>query len=205
MLKLPILKPETTPLILSVQESPSGIVKTFNNILVGELILCSGQSNMQWPITHSENSQKFIEESNQFPNIRGYTVTPTQQSSPSEILIGSGWQVTSSKVTGTYSAVCYHYARNFFKRYNVPIGIVMSSLGGTQIERWMSKESTAVCGNNAPGQETLYNGMIHPILNVFFRGMIWYQGESVSCYYYSINKINRMDLHLKNMNVNYLK
>jgi sialate O-acetylesterase len=167
------------PHTLTVLELPSYAQLTFVNILMGEVFLCSGQSNMWWPMKDTDNFVQFAQEANSLPEIRYHTVGYSPQVNPvEEIPTGSSWKVNSMAEISSVSSVCYHFARNFYLRHKVPVGIVPSSVGGSPIERWMAKEITNTCENNLPDQEQLYNGMIHPILNYHFKGVIWYQGES---------------------------
>jgi sialate O-acetylesterase len=146
------------PHTLTVLELPSNAQLTFVNVLMGEVFLCSGQSNMWWPMKDTDNFAQFAQEANSLPEIRYHTVGYSPQVNPvEEIPAGSSWKVNSMAEISSVSSVCYHFARNFYLRHKVPVGIVPSSVGGSPIERWMAKETTNTCENNLPDQEQLYN------------------------------------------------
>lgn len=168
---------------------------TLKNILLGEVWLCSGQSNMEMAITGYPDQP--INGSNDFlvdadnSNIRLFTINHIAQSTPKDTLLGKykTWDVASAETVGRFSAVAYLYARQLQQKLHVPVGIVVSAWGGTRIEPWMSKESIAKFpeavkrASNEKLQanarsSALYNGMIFPILNFNIKGVIWYQGES---------------------------
>lgn len=112
---------------------------TFNNILVGEVWLCSGQSNMEWQVKSSMNAKDELSAAD-YPQIRAFNVVRELSIKPKSDLNGS-WAVCSPETVGDFSAVAYFFARKLYQELNIPIGIINSSWGGTDIETWTSPES----------------------------------------------------------------
>ncbi len=169
----------------------------FNNILIGEVWLCSGQSNMAMPMTkisdvfggfHGvQNYETEIATAN-YPNIRMLTIPITTSATPNDSLRSAGiWSIcspTTAKNTN-FSAVAYYFARKLHTTLpeNTPIGVVVAAVAATSIEQWSSKESIEedpITKNYYTGSfvSNLYNGMIYPLKNLSIKGFLWYQGES---------------------------
>ena len=164
------------------------------NILIGEVWLCSGQSNMEMTFTGYWGSpvigaNQAIEESVLYPNLRLFTVEKNSATVPQKDCKGS-WQISSPIVTRNFSAVGYYYGLQLQRILNVPVGIINSSWGGTIIEAWIDAESqkdysdvdlSLLNNEKFPvyGKPiSCFNGMIAPLVNYSIRGFIWYQGES---------------------------
>jgi sialate O-acetylesterase len=107
---------------------------TLDDVLVGEVWLCSGQSNMEWVVAGSDNPQKEIADANH-PKIRHIKVPKLTASVPAKDFPGE-WQVCSPETAGGFTACGYFMARELRKKLNVPIGLINSSWGGTRIEPW---------------------------------------------------------------------
>ena len=209
----------------------------FKNVVVGDIWICSGQSNMEWRVQSVNNAENEKKNAN-YPAIRIFYGNLYRGSiSPQENIPGKKWEVCSPKTVGPTSAVGYFFGREIFKNLDVPVGLVGVNWGGTRIEPW-----TAPCGfagekrlqgiyrevaKNLPGTPEykqyysqlnaemeawktaakknfesgkplpeipqnwrtlvyvnhqqpvmLYNTMIHPLLNMAFKGALWYQGCS---------------------------
>lgn len=112
-------------------------VITLRGVVVGDVWLCSGQSNMEWPVVRSANANAEIEAAN-FSLIRHVQIARTVADSPAPTVATSGWQPASPQTAGSFTAVGYFFARDVHQKTGVPIGIVHSSWGGTPIESWMS-------------------------------------------------------------------
>ena len=118
----------------------SGMNKvTIENVLIGEVWLCSGQSNMEWPVDKSLNFEQ-EKASADFPEIRHFKI-PRTSSAFAQPNVKGEWQVCTPSKVGGFSAVGYFFARDLFQKLDVPIGLVNSTWGGTSIEVWMSPES----------------------------------------------------------------
>ncbi|HKQ40266.1 MAG TPA: sialate O-acetylesterase [Verrucomicrobiae bacterium] len=108
------------------------------NVVVGEVWIASGQSNMEWPLRASENSEQAIGGAVQ-PRIRLYTVPKLKADRPTNDVNGS-WQVCDPSTVPGFSAVAYYFARDLQKALNVPVGIIHTSWGGSPAEVWMSED-----------------------------------------------------------------
>lgn len=165
-----------------------------HNLLLGDVWICSGQSNMEMVLRGFtgqpvENSLNFILESNHYPNIRMFTVKRVPAISP-QMEIGGKWEQSSMDCSPDFSAVAYFYAKTLNEVLGIPIGIVHTSWGGANIETWMSgntlkkyssfNEKSIKLDTPYPQQmpTLLFNGMIYPLKNMSVKGFVWYQGES---------------------------
>ena len=137
------------PHIIKIKTRDSII--TLNDVLVGEVWLASGQSNMEMPLKGWPpndpilNSVEEIKNAN-FSDIRMLTVARNVSEEPIET-ISRKWKVSSSKTAGKFSASAYFFARRLHKELNVPVGIIHSSWGGTVAEAWTSKGSLKKLGD----------------------------------------------------------
>ncbi|WP_034040486.1 sialate O-acetylesterase [Wocania ichthyoenteri] len=161
-----------------------------SNVLLGEVWLCSGQSNMQWtPENGLLNAEEEIKKAN-YPNIRFFQVPQTKSITPQDDLVGD-WTECKPETMRKFSSVAYFYGKELYQTLNVPIGLINSSWGGTPVEPWIKKEliendeelkkaakklKSYEWWPGLPGNA--YNGMIHPITKFNIAGVIWYQGES---------------------------
>lgn len=112
---------------------------TLKNLLVGEVWVCSGQSNMQWTVSQSGNAQQEIAGAN-FPQIRMFNVERAPAMAPAMDVKGS-WQEANPANVGQFSAVAYYFGRHLHQALKVPVGLINTSWGGTRIEAWTSRES----------------------------------------------------------------
>lgn len=110
-----------------------------HDILIGEVWLCSGQSNMEWPVKQADNYQAEKKNAN-FPQIRHIRVDHELALTPQSDLINAEWKVCSPETVGDFTAIGFFFARELTQKLNVPIGLVHSSWGGSQAEGWISKE-----------------------------------------------------------------
>lgn len=113
---------------------------SFNNILIGDVWFCSGQSNMDWPAMAAFNGGYELKHAT-YPQIRDFHVEPEISSTPKETLSSGAWKICTPENTATFSAVAYFFARNIHLSEKIPIGIINASWGGTLIESWASAES----------------------------------------------------------------
>lgn len=162
-----------------------------NDVLIGEVWLCSGQSNMQMPVSGfanepTLNSLNLLMESEE-DGVRLFKIERTWANTPRTTLKAS-WKNSSAENISDFSAVGYQFARMLQKHLKVPVGIIESAFGGTPIEAWMKSSSltgftdypvktdtTTTTRNDA---SMLFNAMINPIAGFNIKGTIWYQGES---------------------------
>ncbi|HLO40494.1 MAG TPA: sialate O-acetylesterase [Phycisphaerales bacterium] len=119
----------------------------FDNIAIGEVWLCSGQSNMEWTVGISMNAKEEVAAANH-PSIRYFTVANEVAIAPREDCRGEfgGWRVMSPATAADCTAVGYYFARELQKQMGVPVGIIASDWGGTPVESWASNEVLARTG-----------------------------------------------------------
>lgn len=163
---------------------------TLQNVLIGEVWVCSGQSNMEmnyrWGLPQMK--EDIPSASNQ--NIRFFHVPKRTARSPQETGEGA-WMLCDSNTVKSFSAVAYYFGRKLNAELNVPIGLVHASWGGTPAEAWTPADvvnsdtvlkAAAQKLNKSNGWPITpgyaYNGMIAPLINYEIAGAIWYQGES---------------------------
>ena len=162
---------------------------TREDILIGEVFLASGQSNMEKPLGPRTNQhpipdyEEIAKASALQPNaVRMATVREKQTPTPVDTFIGP-WELPGETTTPKYSAVAYFAAEALHRELGVPIGIIHSSLGGSKVQVWTSREAL-VAGGEDPNETFrgktstyLYNGMVYPLRNASFRSVLWFQGE----------------------------
>ena len=179
---------------------------TINNVLIGEVWLCTGQSNMEFPVSrHPDvkwntgmlNEAEELKDAD-YPEIRLFHVKH-QLAHEGELDDCEGeWLVCNPKNLYDFSAVGFVFGRKLYKELKMPVGLIQSTWGGTHAESWtkldvMKKnplyadvlkdfalEGVKQQKNYCKVPATLWNGMIHPILGYTIKGNIWYQGESNS-------------------------
>ena len=171
----------------------SGNLIQLNNVMIGEVWLCSGQSNMALPVQGAPNqgvegSLKTILASNN-NNLRYFGVR-NRSSVKVEKEVQGSWQIASPGTTGSFSATGYFFARLLQQTLDVPVAIIVCCWGGSTIEAWMSAESLTDFtyakipktkeDNKVEMQTTtvLYNGMLSSLAGYGIKGALWYQGES---------------------------
>lgn len=225
---------------VAASSEPAELVVVGNNtvrladILVGDVWLCSGQSNMEWPVERALNAAEETAGAN-LPLIRHLKIQRTVADAPADTVAddGAGWRVCTPQTANWFTAVGFFFARDLQPRVAVPIGLINSTYGGTPIESWLSPAALASdpafevvsrrwesalsvyperkaaydaalqawkgdkfvaeakgqtftvpaprepVGTGHPFTPTsLFNGMIHPLVPVALRGILWYQGES---------------------------
>lgn len=111
------------------------------NVLVGEVWICSGQSNMEWQLMNSRNSAQETADAN-YPNIRLFTVPRTANINPKHDINGS-WCCCSPDTATGFSAVAYFFGREIHRKTGIPVGLINTSWGGTIAETWTSREALA--------------------------------------------------------------
>lgn len=167
---------------------------TLDNILFGEVWICSGQSNMEMPMKGFSaqptygSLQSIAKSQNQ--NIRLFTVKRNVSTNiKNDVDSCVIWQASSPEVVANFSAVAYFFGEQLQEVLDVPVGLIFTSWGGSSVQAWMSEEVVAKYEKNRPQKldlkkspqkfpTALYNAMIHPLIPFTIKGAIWYQGES---------------------------
>ena len=111
----------------------------FEDVLVGDVWLASGQSNMEWQVQQANNAATEIKQAN-YPAIRFFNVPHTKSVKPESDVTSGSWSVCDSVSIKSTSAIAYFFARKIYKDINVPIGILHATWGGSPVEAWTSKE-----------------------------------------------------------------
>ncbi|MEM7683095.1 MAG: sialate O-acetylesterase [Planctomycetota bacterium] len=205
---------------------------TLTDVLVGDVWLCSGQSNMAWTLGLLPDASETIAAADE-PLIRQLRLRQVAASLPRrDVPARGGWRVCTPETAGGFTAVGYHFARKIHAQMGIPIGLVNVSWNGTRIEPWTAPRGFAAApelkdiaeqvrkslpdspegqalylrsiqdirdwtaraeqairaGSDLPpmpslpevqgGPSTIYHGMVHPLVPMAFKGVIWYQGES---------------------------
>ena len=109
------------------------------NVLVGDVWLCSGQSNMEWTVGQSDNAKKEISDAT-FPTIRHIKIPTEINSVPNTDLKKTTWEVCSPETVAAFTGIGYFYAKELNQKLNIPIGLINTSWGASSIETWISRE-----------------------------------------------------------------
>ena len=177
---------------IKIKSSSSDI--KLENILFGEVWVCSGQSNMLQPMSGYKGqptfgSQMAIAKSYN-SNLRMFHVERVGSfTALDDVEKTSGWQMATPEKVTEFSAVGYFFAAQLQEILNVPVGVIHTSWGGSKVEAWMSKEVLSAYEEiNLEGVDlsndtrriptVLFNAMIHPLTSYTIKGVLWYQGES---------------------------
>ncbi len=174
---------------------------TLRDVYVGEVWLCSGQSNMEWKLRPGELGgvmEAAAEISRaKFPRLRHFDVENRAALAPQRDCVGT-WKVCTPETAGEFSAVAYFFARELVRELDVPVGVINASWSGTRIEAWLDdatvrrfpelaadlarrEELSKSPQGSALDPQTasvLFNGMIEPLAPFGLRGFLWYQGEA---------------------------
>ena len=195
ILRLEPIKSGDGPLELTVSGKNTIVLK---DVLVGEVWLCSGQSNMEFTVSKAKkrfagtiNEQEEIANA-KWPRIRMFNVEMSAKVNV-QTTVGGAWQVCSPETVPGFSAVGYFMARKLHQDLNVPVGIINTSYGASTAQAWISqemlesdpmlKQALDIKRKNPTDQHNpfvLYNAMLAPLVPYGVRGVAWYQGESIT-------------------------
>ena len=163
--------------------------KVLNDILVGEVWFCSGQSNMEFTVGQTKGiiggalMPKHIDPE-KLPIIRHIKIKHKQAKTPERKTESEGgWKVCNKKNVAHFTAVGFFFAERLVKEIDVPVGLVNANWGGCKIEPWIPVEGYDVMKSSdekwtSEGYSEMYNGMAATVIPYAIRGTIWYQGES---------------------------
>lgn len=145
-------------------------ILTIKNILIGDVWVCSGQSNMEWVVSNSNNAKNEISAAN-YPGIRLFTVAKNMSALPLNNVESTGWKECSPETIPNFSAVSYYFGRTLHDELDIPIGLINSSWGGTMIESWTS----------IPTMSTLpeYSRKLDEIKETGFKEMVENSGDNL--------------------------
>lgn len=145
--------------------SSAGQTLNFTGLQVGEVWVCSGQSNMLFELNNSTDGPAAAADA---PN---HNIRLIEIDSQGGVAGSAPWAVSNATTAGAFSAICYWFGLELSNSLNVPIGLIQSSKGGTDIIEW-----THANGGSRDGQ--LYDSMVKPLQPYAIRGANWYQGEN---------------------------
>lgn len=192
-LELPTPSATFTPQTIHITGDDSDI--TIDNILVGEVWFCSGQSNMEMPLRgfnmqQVDEAPEAIAYSGKYTGIRFATV-PKRASYTPQDRVTCPWVESNPENAPEFSATAFFFARALTDLLNVPVGIISCSYGGSKVEGWQSREQLAgypewdidkeAADKNMTEFErinVMYNAMLHPLIGYTIKGFLWNQGES---------------------------
>ncbi len=197
--KVPAAKPgDFTTHTITINDGVSSV--TLSNILIGEVWLCSGQSNMDMSMQpvlpwHNgvTNHQAEIALAS-YPNIRLFKITKETSTIVRDTLNGT-WKECNPENVKDFSGVAYYFGRRLYNELNIPIGLVQSAYGSAACQAFVKREVLAADAelkqkyldpyDANPNDKIavlrpmlIYNAMIHPLINLSIKGFLWYQGES---------------------------
>ncbi len=180
------------PQTITIKEGRSRL--TLNNILIGEVWFCSGQSNMEMPVRGFvnqpvEGADETIVNSGRYRSVRVACVPKTGALEPQAEVKGK-WYESNPEDVRRFSATAYYFAMRMNDVLGIPVGVICCSWGGASVEGWMPKELLAALGDKniekraadeklRNGRPTImYNGMLFPLKDYTVAGYLWYQGCS---------------------------
>lgn len=195
--ELTVPTPEASYTRQTIRLKGDGSDLRLDNILIGEVWLCSGQSNMEMTLNGFwcqpvENAGRAIAYSGRYPGVRMVNIERRGDYEPQDSAQGK-WLVSKPENAGNFSAVAYFFARSLNDILGVPIGIINCSLGGSKVEGWMPKwkldqyPDCDVEKEKATPDSVLhlwerinimYNAMLHPVVGYTIKGFLWNQGEA---------------------------
>ena len=173
-----------------------GEEKTIKGVMIGEVWLASGQSNMEMPLCGWEkypvaHSSEAIRQSGSFRSRLRLVTVPVKSSYVEQTQAeGLSWHSCTPSTAANFSAVGYYFAIRLVEHFKCPVGVIACAAGGTHVEAWMPRELLSTYPKMNLSQDFLemiipsarpmvmYNGMIHPLVGYTIRGFLWYQGES---------------------------
>ena len=183
------------PYSLEVEDQNETNKVVLTDVMVGDVWLCAGQTNMGLPVSEALNAETEIAQSNKHTNIRLFSLENNNATQRAEDVTPSmPWANCSAESVKDFSAVGYFFGRELGKELEkTPIGLIDASVDGSTCEAWCSEESLSATPSleplmlhwkenddpeaiNRPG--SLFNGMIAPLSVYPIKGVIWYQGET---------------------------
>lgn len=177
-----------------------------NDVLIGEVWICAGQSNMEWSASRGiKDAQEELSHADN-NKIRFFTVAKNGAAAEQQSCDGD-WKICNAQSLNTFSAVGYFYGKRLQQNLNVPVGLINITWEGTAAESWtpdsLVENQPQIAAHTyqtrAPdfakwptATGVIYNGMVYPVKNVTVAGVIWYQGESNAGYPQTYGRLFKM-------------
>lgn len=158
---------------------------TCTDVLVGEVWVCAGQSNMMWKFKNTDEYATDVLEADEFSNVRYFYQDTIRDSVPKFDVQNGEWQIVSSETAGEHAALSYYFGTTLNRDLDVPIGLINVAVGSTAIQAHMDEKTIASVKNymTQPDDDLetcVYNSMIKPLQPYTNAGVLWYQGEANS-------------------------
>ena len=165
--RLDAMKASAEPAELTVKSLTGDKPVTIADVLVGDVWLCSGQSNMEWGMKQFKTEEDVAKAD--FPKIR-------------QTKFGDGWVVCSPQTAGDFSATSFYFGRRIFQETGIAVGLLYDAVGATKIESWIPPDgvnaSLALKEIANADYSKLFTQLTQPLIPFAIKGMIWYQGEA---------------------------
>lgn len=140
-----------------------GVVQQIDDVLIGDVWLCSGQSNMELQVYRTLDSRSEIADADH-PNIRMFNVPKQSSPTPQRSFGGTAtWQRTTPETVKDFSATCYYFARELQKSVQVPMGLITASWGGSQLQAWISEKALRAVGEHGQTLDVLTRYAADPV------------------------------------------
>lgn len=136
---------------------------------------------MFWLLNWAFNGTQEIQNGYKYPNVRIFQTSLNDSYKPTYDLLGiaKNWSIPTNESLPNFSAVCWYFGKYLNEKLNVPIGLMETCWGATNIEKWSSDDALKNCElHRNPSDSSIWNSMVHPLTNTTIYGAIWYQGES---------------------------
>jgi sialate O-acetylesterase len=176
------------PFVITIKNKDYQVV--LNDVMIGEVWICSGQSNMEWSVLNGSEDGKAEMPKADYPNIRFFQVNKTTADFPQDHGEGK-WEKCTPETMQRFSSVGYFFGKKLTTELKAPIGLINVSWGGTPAEVWTPKgkvdndpalKASSLKLEDHPGwphaSGIVYNSMIRPLVPYGIAGAIWYQGEA---------------------------
>ncbi len=157
--------------------SAGGKTFVFTDVLVGDVWLCSGQSNIQRNLKEADNGVESVAKDD-FPTIR-FVIVPHQRADArqDDFKVAPGSWHPVNKTNLTVSAVGFFFARRLQQNLHVPVGLIISAWEGSAITKWIPRDGLPDSLNDDQAPGLTFNAKINPLVPFAIKGVVWYQGE----------------------------
>jgi sialate O-acetylesterase len=195
----PVEANNTPSTIEFYQTTLDGVVSkiSITDVLFGDVWLCGGQSNMEWNLYNAFNGSNEIKNAANYTDIRIFQVSRSNNSKPLNDIVDiyTRWSIPSKLNLQKFSAVCWFDSKQLYKQLIIPIGLVQSCYGDTNIEKWLSPEPISFCEVRKSSTNSMHwNSMIKPLHSLSIYGIVWYQGETNRVFNLYLDNFNKLIL-----------